>query len=198
MKFLKIVLTAQIDWSVSPPDMNAYSPSKRSTRPLSLCVLAFACLINAPFANAGQADGSYRIQRISSSKSFPVPAELIAKSLATNNRITIRDNQITVQPKKWLDILNHFNFLFYGGTAKISGPKTIQLEPSGDSFTGKTARPVNINLTGDFLGLPIQMNLRATGRGTVVGDQLVLTLPTRVSTDGETTSAGTIRVVARR
>lgn len=198
MKFLRIVLTQQPDLSVSPTDMNAHSPSKRSIRFLPLSFLTFACLATAPLANAGQADGNYRIQRISSSQSFPVPAELIAKSLASNNHITIRDNQITVQPKKWLDILNHFNFVFYGGTAKISGPKTILLEPSGDSFTGKTARPVNIRLIGDFLGVPIQMNLRATGRATVVGDQLVLTFPTRVSTDGAVTSAGTIRVVARR
>lgn len=159
---------------------------------------AFVTAFATPDATAGEADGVYQVKRISTSDSISIPQTLIAQTVSSNGTITITDNQITIQRKKWLNVLNHFNFVFNGGTSRITGPRSITLEPSGDSFVGSTSRPVVVQLTGNFLGIDITMELRTTCRAKLTGDVLVLTMPVRISTDGETTATGTIRVVARR
>ncbi len=170
--------------------------SRLTIRAAACCALALTATLTQ--ASAGEADGVYRIKRISTSDSLPVPKDLIANAVASNNRITVRDNKITIQRENWLDVLNHFNFAFFGGTATFSGPKSLTLEPSGDSFSGKTTRPVVVRLTGSLLGTEIKMDLRTTCRAKLIGNQLVLTLPVRIRTDGEVNSTGTVRVVARR
>lgn len=173
---------------------------KSHTRRLfaTACAALAIAAVSAPSASAGEADGIYRVRRITTSDSLPIPQELIAQTVASNNRITVSDNQITIQRNKWVNVLNHFNFVFIGGTAQITGPKSLTLTPSSDGFAGTTAKPVVVQLTGSFLGMEIQMKLKTHCRAKLIGDQLVLTFPVRISTDGETNATGTIRVVARR
>lgn len=185
--------------------MNQYSMLRRGAlRLIASTITIFSICSAVDPVRAGEADGSYRVTRVTAGGSFPSLGDnpdlknKILQAVSTDNQIVVTNNQITIQREKWMDVLDHFNFVFFGGTAKITGSKSLTLQPSGDFLVGKTARPLNVNLTGSFLSLPVSMNLRATCRAKVSGNQLVLTFPTRISSDGEISTSGTIRVVARR
>lgn len=158
----------------------------------------------APHASAaGEADGKYQITTISSSFAnngdpIQVPKQILKNALSKKGAIVITDNQIPVLRNKWVDVLNDFELFGTIESVKITGPRSLTLEPTAVGFSGSTERPVVVTITRDVFGLQLKADLRTTYTATLVGTTLTITTPVRVRTEGNVIATGTVKVVAEK
>lgn len=176
---------------------------KRLAAPAALAFMPAACLTAAPNLKAQSADGVYKVKRISATlqgETAPatIPKELLRQALSRNGNIEIKDNRLPVFRAKWENVLNDFNFLEIDDLVKVSGPRNLLLEKSGDAFKGSSKEPVKVRFSGELIGTELSISLRADFRATVEGNTLTLVVPLRVVTFGTVAAEGKVRLVAEK
>lgn len=171
--------------------------------PVAVAIAAAAGLASTPDLRAQSIDGIYTVKRISASlqgESAPatIPKELLRQALSRNGKIEIKNNRMPVFRAKWEDVLNDFNFLEIDDLVKVSGPRNLLLEKSGDAFRGSSTEPVRVKFSGEIIGTELNINLRADFRAKVEGNTLTVVVPLRVITFGTVAAEGKVRLVAEK
>jgi len=169
----------------------------------TLCVslVSFAAV---PKALAAGANGTYEFKRSSGSlkiegDSFRLPQYLV-KRLAgyTNGELTIRNNTLKLNRNATARIVENIgDDLNLDVEASVSGPTTVVLTKSGDSYTGKTAKPIIATFESDLFGQNISGELITKVSATVKGDTLTVVIRFSGDVEGEDFS-GKLTLVGKR
>ena len=169
----------------------------------TLCVslVSFAAV---PKALAAGANGTYEFKSASGSlkiegDSFRLPQYLV-KRLAgfTNGEATIRNNTLKLNRNATARIVEDIgDDLNLDVQASVSGPTTVVLSKSGDSYTGKTTKPIIASFEGDIFGADISGELITKVSATVKGNTLTVVIRFSGDVEGEEFS-GRLTLVGKR
>lgn len=192
--------------------MNTLLAPLLARTPLAMALLSLAgatILSSSPLA-AGEADGTYKILRISSffqqnGEPYKVPQKEVKEALFGSDGITITDNRMAVYQTSLFQDLKDPELREIINTVEITGPRKILLTLSEDGvYRGRTDNPLVAQFSFDFLGSPIPINMRVRSRAKVEGNKLIVIMPIRAALkdgDPETEDliiTGTVRIVAER
>ncbi len=169
----------------------------------TLCV-SLASFAAAPKALAAGANGTYEFKSASGTlkidgDSFRVPQYLV-KRLAgfSNGEVTIQNNTLKLNRNATARIVEKIgDELNLNIEASVSGPTTVVLSKSGDSYTGRTVRPIIAAFDGDFFGVDISGELITRVSATVTGDTLTVVIRFSGGVEGEDFS-GKLTLVGKR
>lgn len=169
----------------------------------TLASFAALTLIAAPSAQAGGADGTYRLTKVTGTfvangQTVSVPKDILKNALLRDGRIIVRDNKIPIYRSKWEQLMDQFSYAGFTGTVNVSGPSNLTLKPVDGTFVGKTTTPVKLSVSGDYMGTPINMTMSMTFKGKVVGNTMTITVPVTINAMGMSIMTGTIKMVATR
>jgi hypothetical protein len=169
----------------------------------TLC-FSLVSLAAVPKSLAAGANGTYEFKRSGGSlkiegDSFRLPQRLV-KRLAgfTDGEATIRNNTLKINRNATTKIAEDIgDDLYLDVDASVSGPTTVVLSKSGDSYTGKTARPIIASFEGGIFGEDISGKLITKVSATVKGNTLTVVIRFSGNVEGEDFS-GRLKLVGKR
>lgn len=136
-----------------------------------------------PKALAAEANGTYEFKSASGSlkidgDNYRVPQSLVKKLAGfANGEVTIQNNTLKLRKNATANIVEEIGDDWaLDVEASVSGPNTVVLSKTGDTYTGKTAGPIVATFEGDFFGLDFSGELITRVSATVKGDTLTVVI----------------------
>jgi hypothetical protein len=199
--------TITIPSTASPtiqPNTGSYRFASFSRLVMTTLCVSLVSFAAVPKALAAGANGTYDFKSSSGSlkiegESYRLPQYLV-KRLAgfTDGEATIRNNTLKINRNATTKIVEDIgDDLYLDVDASVSGPTTVVLSKSGDSYTGKTAKPIIASFEGDIFGEDISGKLITKVSATVKGDTLTVVIRFSGNVEGENFS-GRLKLVGKR
>ncbi len=165
--------------SINPP-VSRFSKFARVCLAISGLLITLAA---APRAVAAAPNGAYELiggkgSLSSEGKTITIPKLVFQEIVGQGGAIVIRNNKLQLNRNLTGDFFKVF--LQTVGTKitkiKSTGPTSITLVASGESFTGRTTQPIRTTLTGtDDEGDSFNVSLTINVSVTVSGDRITVT-----------------------
>ncbi len=157
-----------------------------------------------PHAFAAAPNGNYEFTTASGSVKFDgkkinVSQRLIKKLAGVSNEeIMIENSTLKIRRKALISVVNNFADDFdIDVETKVTGPTSVTLSKSGNTYTGKTPRPIVASFDGSILGEDFSGELKTRVAATVRGRTLTVV----ITFDGDAIGSdfsGKLTVVGKR
>lgn len=157
-----------------------------------------------PHAFAAAPNGDYEFTSASGSVKFDGKkinvSQRLIKNLAgvTNEKITIENRTLKIRRKALVSVVNNFADDFdIDVETKVSGPTSVTLSKSGNTFTGKTPQSIVASFDGSLLGKDFSGELKIRVAATVRRKTLTMVITFGGNAIGSDFS-GKLTVVGKR
>ncbi len=152
-----------------------------------ICLVACVSLVTlaaAPRAVAAAPNGAYKItggtgSLTSEGFTIPIPKRFFQELAKQGGEIVVKNNKLQINRYTTAEV---FEVILPGVGSileeiKVTGPSSITLAPSGETFTGKTSQPILttlIGVDGDDEDFTVKLTTNVTA--TVTGERITVTL----------------------
>lgn len=163
------------------------SSVSRFTKFARVCLAACVSLVTlsaAPRSMAAAPNGAYEIiggsgSLSSSGQTITIPKQFFKELAKQGGDIVVKNNKLQINRYTTADV---FEVILPGAGSiieevKVTGPSSITLTPTGESFAGKTTQPILTTLIGvDNDDEDFTVKLTTNVSATVTGNRITVTL----------------------